>query len=506
MYTVLLVDDEDSVLEVLKKSIHWQELGVDKLLAVSDGLTALDCFERQHIDLLITDIRMPRMNGLELIGRVRDISPDTHTILLTAYGEFEYAKQAIALGVENYLLKPVAREEVEQNIRNTLDNIYRKRENSESLLQENVLRRWTAGNIGDEELSDRAAMLGMNLYQKAYCVVCLVKRARGSMAGMCSACAETFAKEYDVWRFWDEKGNYVMILGGREIDTKALTDTLERLAWETETEQIVSAAIGTPVRQALNVRLSYQAACDAIELVDLQTAGVVLGSREDVRGTNADLLAEEIKILFFLPEEESRLQGYRHLAHKLALGTSGGEAFARLVQGCLYVLVNEFPNYGGIQEKVYHHSVSGVWDGEEAHLEQAAVVFLQKVYGIFAECFDAYTPIVRRVVLYIRNCVLGGEGVSLKEFCGQNGMNPAYIGHMFKGETGVFFNDYLNRCRIERAIVLLRNPNRMVKDIAEEVGFTNTSYFVKCFREQKGISPAKYRQELLGMQKKGSRP
>ena len=113
MYHVLLADDEESVLNVLRTSIDWQGLGIETLLTANDGLAALEVFERQQIDLLITDIRMPRLDGLELIRSVRRLYPETHCILLTAYGEFDYARQAIDLGVENYLLKPVAKNEIE---------------------------------------------------------------------------------------------------------------------------------------------------------------------------------------------------------------------------------------------------------------------------------------------------------------------------------------------------------------------------------------------------------
>lgn len=148
MYTVLLVDDEEKILEVMKVRIGWQELGVDKLLTASDGQAALEYFEQQRIDLLVTDIRMPRMDGLELIEKVRSLYPDTHCILLTAYGEFEYAHRAIQLGVENYLLKPVADVEMEQTIQKALDNIYNRRKNSRDLLRENTLNRWVSGSIG----------------------------------------------------------------------------------------------------------------------------------------------------------------------------------------------------------------------------------------------------------------------------------------------------------------------------------------------------------------------
>ncbi len=497
MFTVLLADDEDSVLEVLKSSIHWQELGVDKLLTAPDGMAALEMFEQQQIDLLVTDIRMPRMDGLELIKKVRSISPDTHCILLTAYGEFEYAKQAIRLGVENYLLKPVAKEEVEQNVQTALNNIYQKRKNSESLLQENTLRRWATGMIGDEELSERATVLGINLYQRAYCVLCFVKRERGSMAMLRAACKEEFSKAYEVNTFWDEKGRYVMILGGKVFDTAQMAQTLTALAEEYQCENIAAIAIGTPVEQTENVRLSYQTACEIIEVSDLKTAAVVLSSDTVQQNPKSDLLGEELRVLFYLPTEEERLQGYKHLAHKQAKSAEG--SYSKIIQACVHVLIEEFPLVENLQKKIYS-AVPPEQEIDADEFEAQVVTALQAVYTIFAQNFTAFSPVVQRTVQYIRNGVLSGQSVSLKEFCAQAGMNPAYLGHTFKGETGLFFNDYLTRCRIERAVVLLRNPNRMVKDVAEEVGFTYTSYFTKCFREMKGVSPAKYRQEMLEIQ------
>lgn len=174
MFTVLLVDDEESVLRVLKASIDWQELGVNTLLTASDGGEALAVFEQNQIDLLVADIRMPVMDGIELIRNVRRLDPDIHCILLTAYSEFEYAKEAIRLGVDNYLLKPMAKDEVTQTIRGALDNVYRGRRNSATLLKENTLRRWVQGSISGEELSDYAQVLGLNLYQPAYCAICII--------------------------------------------------------------------------------------------------------------------------------------------------------------------------------------------------------------------------------------------------------------------------------------------------------------------------------------------
>ena len=114
MFTVLLADDESSVLETLKSRISWQELGVGTVLTAGNGEEALVLAKQQPISLVVADIRMPAMDGLTLIRHIRQFSPDTHCIVLSAYNEFEYAREAISLGVENYLLKPLEMEELEQ--------------------------------------------------------------------------------------------------------------------------------------------------------------------------------------------------------------------------------------------------------------------------------------------------------------------------------------------------------------------------------------------------------
>ena len=159
MYRVLLVDDEESVLKVLKTSIDWLALGVDTPVTAADGVQALEAMERSPFHLLIADIKMPRMGGLELIRRVRQLYPETRCILLTAYSEFDYAKEAIRLGVENYLLKPVQKEELESTVQNAMANLYSHRGNGGNLLYENILHRWLAGAISGEELSERAGVM-----------------------------------------------------------------------------------------------------------------------------------------------------------------------------------------------------------------------------------------------------------------------------------------------------------------------------------------------------------
>ncbi len=154
MYTVLLTDDEKAVTDALLTNIPWTSLGVETVLTASDGAEAWHLIRSRQIDLLITDIKMPHMDGLELLKKIRSDSLDIHCILLTAFGEFDYAMQALKLGVDNYLMKPLQFDELTGTIETALDNIYISRKSRETLFYENILRRWITGSISMDELGN----------------------------------------------------------------------------------------------------------------------------------------------------------------------------------------------------------------------------------------------------------------------------------------------------------------------------------------------------------------
>ena len=377
--------------------------------------------------------------------------------------------------------------------------IYNRRKNSRDLLRENTLNRWASGSIGSEELSERAAVLGINLYQPEYCVVCAVRRGKSSLAAFRASCLELLAQKYEVNGFWDEKGRWVMILGGRDLSRENVSAEISNAAQESNAVDAVRVAIGTSVKETDLLHMSYLNACDTIDMNDLSDSPVLLKEETDTLGIDADLLAEEVRILYYLPDQSIRDTGYRHLATKL-YQQDGKDAplksLSRLHKGCLRVLMSEFPAQENLREVLRVPS----WTPEKQHSEsdfaRAAEEMLVTGRQAFMKCLAELSPIVQVALRYVHDSVMEGAGISIKDFCAKNGMNPAYLGHLFKKETGTFFNDYLMQCRINQSIILLRNPNRKIKDIAEEVGFASASYYVKCFRENKGISPSRYRMGL----------
>ena len=213
MYTILLVDDEKSVVDALTMQIDWKNLGVDTVLTASNGQEALDYARSRPIALVVADIRMPGMDGLTLVRHLRQYSPETHCILLSAYDEFAYAREAMALGVENYLLKPLSLEEVEQTVKRALQNIYANRSGS-YLAYANTLLRWVTGAISREELADRSIHFGINLYLPEYAVACIYKLKPAHISNYLERCHEIFAKEISIYHCRDEMNRALLLMGG----------------------------------------------------------------------------------------------------------------------------------------------------------------------------------------------------------------------------------------------------------------------------------------------------
>lgn len=169
MYKVLIVDDEPLILDGLQYVIDWEEHGAEIVASASNGVEALRALEQSAIHIVVTDIKMPVMDGLELIRQTKSRGLNVKFIVLSGYDEFELVKKAVVYGVENYLLKPLEEEELSSTLLNTIEKLDHEiqlsihhRQNY-SIVKENILFRWVAGRIGHDELTSRAEFLGIDL-------------------------------------------------------------------------------------------------------------------------------------------------------------------------------------------------------------------------------------------------------------------------------------------------------------------------------------------------------
>lgn len=174
MYGILIVDDEPMICDGLKAFAHRWNYSFEKVLTARNGEDALAVIEKESPQILITDIRMPKMDGVELLQRIRDLKMDIHVIVLSGYDDFEYVRAMAVLGIENYLLKPVNHEELEQTLKTVIKHLDQERslkmkaQLDINLIRENIINRWMYGSIGENELQERAEFLELDLEAAAY--------------------------------------------------------------------------------------------------------------------------------------------------------------------------------------------------------------------------------------------------------------------------------------------------------------------------------------------------
>lgn len=158
MFKVVVVDDEPMMIHGLCRQIDWESFCIELAGTATNGQDALAIINQKQAQLLITDVCMPHMDGLALITKAKCMNPSLRCIIISAYNEFEYAKKALQLGVENYLLKPINQRELNDTLLKTLESLTRDQiaassdSNDVSAFRSNILNRWVSGSIQDYEL------------------------------------------------------------------------------------------------------------------------------------------------------------------------------------------------------------------------------------------------------------------------------------------------------------------------------------------------------------------
>lgn len=498
MYNVLLVDDEVEIINTLQNNVDWASYGVENIFIAHDGLEALDVLAANSVNLMISDIKMPNLDGISLLHKVRAQHPHVRCIILSSFREFSFAQEAIKLGVENYLLKPLNHEELDQSIRKCINNLSMHKHVMQSLFMDNVLYRWITGDISKEDLAERSKHIQVNIYFRNYCVV-LVKTVRQNTAeDLLSAFLRQLQSKYDAYHFIDYSSQHVLILGGHTVEQQTIYGALQKAIEQTGCQENLTAAIGSVVVGSDQVVLSYRSAMDCmflstisseqhihiaedpscVDITDYQLNQIVTHLKESMDSDDTIDSAPLFREIFS-PSKDFSVSALNSFVNMLS---------ARLLR-LLVTLGLVDPNAEQSIMISTHHF-------EEIPSEET-------LYSCFCDILTMnlmmmkkhlcrLSPICTLAMQYVANNFM--EYVSIKDFCSQHNINASYFGFLFKKETGTYFNDYLNQIRINHAMTLLKNTNHKISQISKMSGFSNTSYFIQCFKKRTGLSPSNFKQ------------
>lgn len=534
MLKAVICDDEYIVLEGLRRMIDWERYGVQLAGTASDGLSALQLLRDSWPDIVLTDIRMPGMDGLQLIETAAAELPQTMFIVFSGFNEFEYVRRAIGLGVIDYLEKPITVAKIEEALRKTLRRIDKeqtyaamklKLDSSRSeLLEKATLDLLLAGGKAAAKWrevygADAAGIVG---------VTALVFRERQAELPKHAA--------YDVIQVTN--GNeYVSLVLHRELPPDALWDVLIRVPGGAELsgleadlpgsgDAVTEAAApiggagaeatdrghGVIGQAAFGSGRMYPALEDAArsyrEALRALRYGLFLEESgwtriEDVEGRDGRMLAE-------LPRHEE--------AVIVSLRTGDSEGMAQALDGfeawteeqklpperveqellkLLYLGLEIARESGGEPQElgeIHHRELHEMYTREEMFRWLRGKLAALLSWAAGARRSQRH-PAVEKALHYMKERY--GQDVSLQELAEHVGLNPAYFSLLFKEQMGISYIKHLTRLRMEQAKALLRSGLR-VNEVSERVGYLNYRHFTELFKKIVGMTPGQYRDARPG--------
>jgi two-component system response regulator YesN len=509
MYGIMLVDDEPAVLKGLTDLIDWQSLDTQIVASATSGQEALSFLQLAPVHILITDICMPQMDGLALVSAAKALNPQMRCIIISAHDEFEYVRQTLTLGVENYLLKPINSSELAETIAKTVANIERTaaQQPQEALaFRTNILDRWANSAIQDFELAERAALLQINLDAREYLAIVAVPRAVAAIGDRLAQSSALLgpmrtalagAAEADV--FLDRHANLTSILCSDDLRQKssALAASLRQALSHGQ----CYAAVGNIVNNAYSLGASYHNAYSMLPHRYLDNGLFVFcDDYESVLETSVATLRFEQAL------EEFDAQAARDAASRLlarATDHSATEAVRRLLPLELKLLArfnDSISRNSELPEALLQELHSLPFLGVDQILDAFSNALAEASQAL-KEKQNTMHPVIRRALDMIATSY--AANINIKLIADQLNINSSYFGQLFKAETGQLFNDYLTAIRLRVARNLLADTDKKIGEIISVIGITQQSYFNRLFKKEYGITPVDYRRAMAG---KAGRP
>lgn len=500
MLKIMLVDDEDLVLEYLEHMIDWEKQGYRIVGQVSSGRQALELYEKYRPEIVMADIRMPGMDGLELTKKLKEKNKDVVVILMSAYKDFEYAQKGIQYGVSNYLLK---HELQEKKILAELDTVRKELEKlkeRKKIYQSHLMKQLISGQKMTEDIEDFCAgnrLFLLLLHKNAYIIHGEVMEE------------EWKAEEEEVVREILTQGNTeqclyvsdVQVTGNNWIILYQLESIASKYAVncliEQKSEQIVRSLSN---RSELHVQViySYEITLREIGRTFREMAWQIRYAffREPDRAYALTLLPE------ILPTEKQFLGDKVKKLHEAV--HERDEESKKIVRAWFSEIeekkqLDAFKALMPLLEQILAEA-----EECEERREERRLWTVKETGEYYAECFErihrelcerdteSYSRLVSDVIQYLKKHY--NEDLSLDTLGEVFKMNGPYLGRIFRKETGNTILKYVTNLRIEKAKQFLSVHNYTVSETAYHIGYQTSQYFSQIFTREVGINPQEYKK------------
>lgn len=533
LYSIILVDDEEEVRKSIIKKIEWQSAGFHVVGDAENGEDALEKIEILEPDVVLTDIRMPYMDGLLLAEKVRQRYPSMKVVIFSGYDDFEYAQKAIKLNVTEYILKPVNVEELTsilKRIKSNLDleieekrNLSRLREKyrkSLPLIREQFFNELVHKNLKKELIEQKLKEYDVPILGATRWVLVAIDVEEGNVVEPISLHSEEELIPISVMQVVREKlegyCRFALFQSASEADMvviaaldednsiTGLTDVLGDICKETKRilKVPVTIGIGHSCEEITQILKAYQSAVDALGYKTIAGTGstIYINDMEPVGSGKLEFDSvtegELISAIKFGPEEKIE-SSVKKIMEKMKTAKVHYRQQQVYMIGILNSIIQMMQQYDLALEDIMGEELESIALFDKLKKIEEFSSWLFKIAGKLNHLINQERDMTTRQVIqdakqYIMDHYQNPD-LSVEMICRHLHMSPAYFSTVFKKETGQAYIAYLTDVRLNKAVELLNKTDDKTYIIASKVGYQEQNYFSYVFKKKFGVSPTRYR-------------
>lgn len=538
MIDIIIVDDENIIREGISNSIDWEKHDINVCGLAKDGSEALDLIELFMPSIIISDISMKDMDGLELLQIINQIYPNIKVILISGYKDFEYAREAVAHNAFAYLTKPIddeqlvnkvleAKEKIEHRLNEIKinDNIRKKLKENILILKDNFFRNLLEGKLRDkEEIQQRAKMLEINLYYKQF-ITCILEYESNNMskkknvydqsfykAAIMSYVEEYLSKSFKCYSF-NLDNKIGLIICGDDINKELLImQLIGARDWvNSNMGMILTTGVGSLCGNIERISISNRTANDAIQYRVVLGKNIVIDSDEKFETTKEKIAIDDFDntlknneddVIFALKNGDMVLvkKIIKLMIESISLVLSNDIRQKERIMFLLtfylvkiiYTLEIHKHKYYGNENLMYKHlNTLKTLDNISLFVNS----FMDEIVKEMMEKKNSRNSfLVNKALKYIKDSIY--DNISLVSIADKLQIHPNYLSKIFKVETDQSFTTHVIKCKMVEAKKLLKTTNYKVYEIADKLSYKDVAHFTRLFRKNFGVSPTEYRQLL----------
>jgi len=525
MYSVFLVDDEPIVLDGIRSKIDWEKDGFSFAGEATDGEIALSMIHELKPDILITDIKMPFMDGLQLASAIKKTQPWIKIIILSGHDEFDYAKKAISIGIEDYILKPFTCDDILSSLKKTANVIDKERKqlsdiskmkeelkSQEKLIQKEFLTNLIHGSVDMTNLMQKCQEMGINLISRYYKIlISQIESKTNNTQNQQEACSllNSYSSSWnEAVCFFHHSNRLVCIfksISQTELDENIyrIAETIEHIATQNDDCTVVTA-IGKTVEHLSMIPNSYEDAKSILEMGHFENQNRIISSEEIQESSSKMMEFKETDPMVDRLKYASKSDISVIVNESIALinGNPGQfTVFASYVLVDLILAVSKLvENLGGNIKELNPEILQRNFVDNAVQDETNFIKTMENVLNFALEYRDSkisgkYSDIILKAKKFIEENY-ADQNTTLTTVAEEVCLSPNHFSTIFSQKCKTTFIEYLTDVRIENAKRLMKNTDMKGYDIAYECGFSDPHYFSYIFKKNTGLSPREYKASL----------